>query len=778
MLPLSGYGPDETNLFEQVLALREKQRGLGDPRTAESLSTLAAMLSTPADYQRTRALFTRALDAQERFLGPDHPEIGAAATNLANVLARTGDGEKAEQLYRRAVSIWEGALGAHHPKVATGLANLAGHYLRAGNALEAGPLLARALAIQEKALGSAHPDVAATLSRQAEVYARAGATAEAFTAASRAEIISREHLRLTVRVLPERQALAYASSLPPNVGLMLRLAVTRPDDSEMITRAWDAVVRARGIVFDEMAARRSVAAADGSHIQALASAVTSARQRLATLAVRGVRNDAPARHRQLLDHARTEKERAERDLAEHSVEFREDESKRRVLLRNVSAALPEGAALIAFVKAPGSANDPDVASASPAPRSSQASYFALVLSPGESRPALVALGGADTLEALILQWRKQIDQEAMAAGRSARRNEAAYRRVAGELRKHVWDRLSPHLLKAARVFVVPDGALHVVSFAALPAGASGYLIETGPVIHYLSTERDLVPAEAQPATGHGLLALGGAEFDRSDVSSAADASFRGTRQGCPAFERVRFEPLPASLEEVDDVIGLWDQAHRDAPPRSSSAIRSPEALRLTGAAASESSLKAEAIGRRILHLATHGFFLGPHCGPAGTPSAEGAPSSPAKIFRDNPLLMSGLILAGANRRMAVDPGEEDGVLTAEEVAALDLGGVEWAVLSGCDTGIGEVRSGEGVFGLRRAFQEAGARTVIMTLWPVEDQATRFWMSTLYRSRLIEHLSTADSVRAAGLAIVRERRAKRLSSHPFYWGAFVAAGDWR
>jgi CHAT domain-containing protein len=100
------------------------------------------------------------------------------------------------------------------------------------------------------------------------------------------------------------------------------------------------------------------------------------------------------------------------------------------------------------------------------------------------------------------------------------------------------------------------------------------------------------------------------------------------------------------------------------------------------------------------------------------------------------------------------------------------------VLSGCDTGVGEVKVGEGVFGLRRAFQVAGARTVIMSLWSVEDQVTRQWMRQLYAGRLIKDLSTADAVREASLAVLRQRRAKGLSAHPFHWAAFVAAGDWR
>jgi CHAT domain-containing protein len=159
-----------------------------------------------------------------------------------------------------------------------------------------------------------------------------------------------------------------------------------------------------------------------------------------------------------------------------------------------------------------------------------------------------------------------------------------------------------------------------------------------------------------------------------------------------------------------------------------------------------------------------------------TRGAGGLASGAAAV--ENPLLLSGLALAGANRRAQVTPDEDDGILTAEEVASLDLDGVEWAVLSACDTGVGEIKAGEGVFGLRRAFQVAGARTVVMSLWSVEDQATRAWMRALYEGRFQRKLSTADAVHQASLTVLRDRRAKGQSTHPFFWAAFVAAGDWR
>jgi CHAT domain-containing protein len=140
--------------------------------------------------------------------------------------------------------------------------------------------------------------------------------------------------------------------------------------------------------------------------------------------------------------------------------------------------------------------------------------------------------------------------------------------------------------------------------------------------------------------------------------------------------------------------------------------------------------------------------------------------------------MSGLALAGANLRRNAAPDREDGILMAEEVVSLDLSAAEWVVLSACDTGLGKLQTGEGVLGLQRAFEIAGAGAVIMSLWEVEDRSTREWMGHLYESRFHRKRSTPEAVRDATLAVLRDRRAQGLGSHPFYWAGFVATGDWK
>jgi CHAT domain-containing protein len=309
------------------------------------------------------------------------------------------------------------------------------------------------------------------------------------------------------------------------------------------------------------------------------------------------------------------------------------------------------------------------------------------------------------------------------------------------LRARIWDPLVPHLAGARRIFIVPDGPLHLVNWDALPASgaAAAYLIEQAPLFHYVSAERDLV-RDAPPARGHGLFIVDNPVFD--------DAS--------------GFDPLPASAREAETIAAIWRTAHR-----ADGSTEPMEVSRLSGRAATEAAFKRRASGARVLHLATHGFFLDGLRPPAN----------------ENPLLLSGFALTGANRRHAAGAAaplddDEDGMLTAEEIASLDLTAVEWAVLSACDTGVGEVRAGEGVFGLRRAFHVAGARTVIMSLWPVDDEDALRWMTSVYDRRFRGGVETLEAVRASSLEQLRRRRKTGLSTHPFYWAAFIAAGDWR
>ena len=443
---------------------------------------------------------------------------------------------------------------------------------------------------------------------------------------------------------------------------------------------------------------------------------------------------------------------AERALAEQNEGVRIEQARERIGLEQVRDALPAGSALVSIARYVRSGT--------------AAAYVAFVTRAGSADVQVVPLGGADSLDAAIQRWRDEVSGRSPVRGAAPAAAVRQYRQAGAQLRARLWDPVAGHLVGVTRVFIVPDGAVNLVTFAALPSTSGRYLLEDAPPIHYAATERDLVRVGTSPvAAGRGLLAIGGAAFD--DATTQPPSRQRTLRQfACDSFGALRFEPLPATSREVDDIATIW----------------SAEATVLRGAAAGERALKDTIAGRRVIHFATHGFLLGSTWTPApqGTRAVGGlTAASPRTPRNENPLLLAGLALAGANRRSGARPDEEDGILTAEEVAGLNLQGTEWAVLSACDTGLGQVRAGEGVFGLRRAFQIAGVRTVIMSLWSVEDEATRTWMRALYEGRLHMNLDTADAVRHASLSVLAERRARGQSTHPFYWADIrrrLATGD--
>ncbi|HET9358729.1 MAG TPA: CHAT domain-containing protein [Vicinamibacterales bacterium] len=770
---------------EQVraTAIWEKVSGRNHTFVAVALTELASVYREQGSPADALPLLRRALDIRQRSLPPGHRDVAGTMADLAATLMQLGRPADAQDLATRALRILEKPDAPETPDLATVLALYAQLQFHRGDALAARQYYERSLSIRLKLLGSSHPLFADTQARLAQTLARLGDIDKAVQTAAAAETTGREHLRLMLRYLPERQSLNYAATRPRGLDLILSLTPYSPDASAI---AFDELIRSRALVLDEMATGRAAGRTTAEEMAPLRAELALARQRLANLVVRGPGDLAPAAYVTLVEEARQASERAERALAEQSAAFRVELTQSQIGLDEVKASLPADSAVVAYVRYERTVVDGAsrgvVASPAESPRT-VTSYLAFVLRPAE-QPVAIPLGASATIDGLVSRWREDIGAEALptavpsAVGRSSRASGTS-------LRKLLWDPIAPRVNDVSRIFVVPDGALNLVPFVALPVRTASYLLEDAPVIHLVSAERDLLSERDQRVNDGGLLAVGGPAFDdravlspsvaakRAPASAIAALPTRSAATICGGFQSLNFRLLDGARQEVEDVARVW------STPRSSADVQL-----LVGHDATERAFKQEAPRHRVLHVATHGFFLDDTCSPAiaGTRAVGGLvvagrrPSRPMQS--ENPLVLSGLALAGANRRAAARADDEDGILTAEEVASLDLGGVEWAVLSACNTGLGEIKAGEGVLGLRRAFQIAGARTVIMSLWSVDDQATRSWMRALYEGRFQKGLSTADAVRAASLAVLQERRAKGQSTHPFYWAAFVAAGDWK
>lgn len=332
------------------------------------------------------------------------------------------------------------------------------------------------------------------------------------------------------------------------------------------------------------------------------------------------------------------------------------------------------------------------------------------------------------------------------------------------LRRVVFDPLVPAFTGCTQLFLAPDGELTRLPFEALPTDDGRRLVDDYQ-LSYLDTGRDVLRFGAE--TSNQLaepLVLADPDFDLSSESAHAptgDTRTQGRQSRALDPNAFHFDPLPGTHLEGEYIaaqlgVPLW---FKDA--------------------ALEGRLK-NTPSPRILHIATHGFFLENQRRDSNQSWLDmetlgGIASSPLGRLAhaiENPLLRSGLALAGANTWLGgkrLPEEAEDGLLTAEDVSGLDLIGTELVVLSACETGLGAIQVGEGVFGLRRSFLLAGARTLVMSLWKVPDQQTQELMEDFYR-RILNGQNRSDALRAAQLAM------KTRHPEPLYWAAFICQGD--
>ena len=763
-----GDFPEAEACLRRSLAIREGRYGADHPAVAQSLGNLANVLIEAGRPAEAVPLLERALTIKEETYGRSSVEFAASLAGLGRACRATGDLDRAEGSLVEAVAVFEALLGPDHPIVADQLTNLALAWHEKGDLDAAREGLLRAIEIRRAADGEAHSYIGRYQHNLARVEADAGHEDAAMAAALSAETAARDHLQLMARGLAEDEAIGFDQYTRNRLDLLFAFALRWPQHT---TPVWDALIRSRGLVLNELIARRRAAMSDDPVLVALQDELTDATERLAKLSVRGSGKASPDAYREELAAARNDVEDLERQMGETSTAFRNDRRRSRIGFDEVAEALPSGAAIVGFTHRsifpdPLGTRTPDTFD-----------YMAIVLGPDASVPTPVVLGPAPEIDALVLAWRRAAVRPGTAKGTPT--DETAFRLAGVALRRRIWDPLVELIGDAETVFIVPDGAFALLNLGTLPTGDDRYLVESGPLIHMLDEERDLAMPPARKLDHSSvLLALGDPDFDRKARGTAANETgsaefrFRGASGVCGSLDEVVFRRLPSTGFETEIVAGLWRRGSRPA-------------VRLVGSQATERRFKQLAPGKAVLHLATHGFVLGEGCD-SGVVAGRGigglAPRQVNPGHQGDPLAdllgVAGLALAGANHRAAAGPNQEDGILTAMEIANLDLGAVDWAVLSACDTGVGESISGEGVFGFRRAFRIAGARSVIMSLWPVEDDAAQAWMETLYRARMEGGMTTAESVRHASLVLLRTRREDGRSTHPFFWGAFIAAGDWR
>jgi CHAT domain-containing protein/Tfp pilus assembly protein PilF len=736
--------------YRRGLAIREKALGPDHTDVASSLNNLAGTFLDREMYEQAEPLYRRAIDIRERIAGPEDASLVNPLSNLADSYTRRGDYEKAEPLYHRALKILEKKVGPYHPQYGYPLEGLARlHYFR-GEYEEATSLCLRALEIRERSVGLHHPEVAASLTQIAALFAAKGDMDRAVKYQARANEIGERSLALDLVIGSERQKLAYlalqSKQTDQTISLHLQYA---PQNSTARNLAANAVLQRKGRALDAMSdsfatLRRRAGPEDRVLLDRLKETIAQ----LAGLVLNGPQKIAPEDHQKRIEELEQRKEKLEADISRNSAEFLAQS--RPITIAAVQSAIPPDAALIEFAS-----YRPFNTRAKVNEQAYGKSRYVAYIFHCEGEVQGIELGETGAIDSAIAALREALREPDRHDVKDLAR--AVDEKVMRPIRALLGD--SPQLL------VSPDGALNLIPFAALADERGRYLVERYSFT-YLTSGRDLLRLGVARESRSAPQVIADPEFGEPSPNYLAKgnvarrSSIGGRRRKSVTtgadMANVYFAPLRGTAIEAQMIKGLFS-----------------DATILTGEQATEAALK-RVVAPRILHIATHGFFL------ENMPSkSEGARDSGAPVgvrglkFStkiENPLLRSGLALAGANLQMGKD--DDDGILTALEASGLDLWGTRLVVLSACDTGLGEVKSGDGVYGLRRALVLAGSETQVMSLWPVSDYATRELMKSYYDG-LKRGLGCGMALRQMQLKMM-QRPGRQ---HPFYWASFIQSGEW-
>jgi CHAT domain-containing protein/Flp pilus assembly protein TadD len=757
-------------LLRKALEIYKKVLGTQHPEYAQCLNNLAEVYRSRGDLARAEPLYRQAVEIFQKAKRQQHPSYARSLNNLAVLYQARRDDARAEPLLRQALDIYKQALGEQHPEYARSLNNLALLYQYRGDYARAEPLCRRVLEIRKQALGAQHRDYALGLNNLGYLLYSRGDAAGAEPLLRQALDIVEEHMRHSGAVLSERQLLAMTQQnrFCLDNYLSVCLAAHLP-----AARAYAPVLAWKGQAFSQqryIQRARQLHQASDPETTRLYNRLEQASRKLAGLALAAPTPGKAAGARELaqrkeeLARLSGDVESLEQQLAERSQIFRRQREVEQDPLAQLKAALPRDGALVDFLEYWHGSPPLD----GKGPCRFEHRLLAFVVQPGGA-VAYVELGAMKPIQAAVDAWRQTFGKGEQGQASGAR------------LRQLLWTPLHGKLQGARLVLLSPDGCLGRLPFAALPGQKAGnYLIEEQPlaVVPMARLLPELKATVAEKEAAPSLLVVGDVDYGEKPAKAVQKTNSPAAAQlgDLPAWKS-----LPATRGEMLGVRDSFEQRYPEGRVRL-----------LRGNQATEDAFRREAPKHRWLHVATHGFFAPAQMRSALAPASEKEKQN--EVFEDSgiagfhPGLLSGLVLAGANQPAAAD--QDDGILTALEVAALDLTRVELAVLSACETGLGEQAGGEGLLGLQRAFQVAGARSVVASLWQVDDRATRRLMERFYDNWWSKKLSRLEALREAQLWMLREGRqglrgldiegaeAAEARLPPVYWAAFVLSGDWR
>ncbi len=791
---LQGRYADAEPLFKTALKQSTKILGRTHPDTLATLSNLANLYRSQGRYTEAEPLFDRAIKLNTEVLGEMHPNLVMMIASLANLYMEQNRYEKAEPMLKTALKRFTKALGPNHPNVLSLYSSLASLYAHNWQYVKALPMLKKALELKKEIMGEKHPATISAMDRVAvmhyalRLYALAeyqfkralelrtevlgethpdtlssiNALAEFYQSLGKmdqAEPLWQQGLRQTNRFLysvlwgaGEATRQSYLTGQIYNKNRYLSFYLHQ-DSPEMAKEAFYFSLTRKGLLLRIASQINAVVhAGNDPRLKTRASQLQLLKQQLSNLTLAGSGDKSPDLYQQELKKLETRIHDLEAALGKEVQQLAR--TKTDVVPKDVLKALLPDDVLIDFLVF----KQMDLKTGT----YKKDHLVALVADKSAGQKfQMISLGDLQPIAQLIKKYREQLKQpEKYGQPQLMKSGQALYQKL--------WQPLAAILDKKKRVYIVPDGVLHLLPFPALVDKQGRYLAQSRELV-VLSSGRDLV---VPPSTGQTRepVIVSSPYFEdsqRKDYATVRKALKRtaGTRVG-----ELYFTPLPGTAIEGEQIVRMWKK-------------QGEKPVYFSYETATEQNLKTISTPR-VLHLATHGFFL--ENAPVPTGAGQGTlrgiqvvantqkakKSAPSYKKEENPLLRSGLALAGANDGAMANfkSAEDDGIFTALEALGLNLNGTRLVVLSACETGMGDIKQGEGVYGLRRAFQEAGAHAVLSTLWTISDAGTQVFMEKFY-TRFMQGEKPQQALRNTQLEFMQSKEW----GHPFYWAPFVMVG---
>lgn len=740
-----GRFSDAEPLYSQSLTILKNAIGTKNADYASTLNNLAGVYETEKKYIQAEPLYEEALVILKDIYGESHPDYATTLNNLALLLEALGKREEAEKLYKLNIEFTKVSLGEKHPNYATSINNYAILLENLGRYVEAEKYFIMALNIRKDALGLNHPAYTTTLYDLAKLYSATKDFASADAYWDKALSNYLYQIDQFFPAMSEKEKGKFYQTISPkfeqfNSYVLLRYA----ENPSLIGKMYDYQLATKALLLNatNKVKQRILMSGDFILIEKFKNWVSQ--KELLSKAAGMSKEDqkqAGIDYEQLGILVND----LEKELTASSELFRSNNETKKVAWTEIQRKLKNDEAAIEMIRFTKYRFD-----SSGVYTSDSVFYAALVVnSNSKANPELIVLKNGVSLEKQYLKYYRN-------AIKNKLEDEFAYSQYWGKIRKSI-----PN---AKKIYFSPDGVYNLVNLNTLRNIQTKNYIYDEVDLRILTNTKDLLSINAANNPENKITLMGNPDFAMNTKKIATQVKGM-TEEQSQYIERASagiLSPLPGTKLEVEKIAGMLNTNfwYTDVYLEQN---------------AIEENLK-KVSNPKILHIATHGFFE------EDANKSKKNEKKETEIGEENPLLKSGLMLAGAsltllkrknevtNVEVNINKNKDDGILTAYEAMNLNLDNTDLVVLSACETGLGEVKNGEGVYGLQRAFNVAGAKALVISLWTVNDAATQKLMTSFYSELLKVNATKRVAFRNAQLELRKE------FPEPYYWGAFVMIGE--